>query len=135
MKTSGELEKLDRIATDAENDFWREAENTATSLITAKWDESETEENLYHVDVDRLFGDRCRVLKTTEIENDGMSGSAGSEHEWMVEEIWVVDGVLRIQCEGYEFDLEDFERHDVIHLIKLLEDFDPDAEATEDKSR
>lgn len=123
MKTASELEKLDRLATDAENDFWIEAGNTVTSLITAKCKESEDEKGVYEVDVDKLFGDECRILLTTEIENDEISGSDGSEWEWEVERIYVVDGVLTIQCEGYEFDLDNFERESVIRLAKLLEKY------------
>ena len=89
MKTANELEKLDRQVTDAENEFWIQAGNTVTSLITAKCKESEDEKGVYKVDVDKLFGDECRILHTTEIENDEISGSDGSEWEWEVEEIWM----------------------------------------------
>lgn len=121
MKTSGELERLDRIANDAENDFWMEAENTATSLITSK---CENVNGVYSVDVDELFGyegRECRVMTATEIVNDEVSGPDESKCEWEVEEIRVENGALTIQCEGNEFDLDNFERHDVIRLVKLLE--------------
>jgi hypothetical protein len=77
MKTANELEKLDREATDAENEFWIQAGETIASLLKEK---GECVNGVYSVDVEKLFGKDCATLYTTTIENDGVSGSEGSDH-------------------------------------------------------
>ena len=53
MKTADELEKLDRLVTDAENDFWIQAGETIASLLKEK---GECVNGVYSVDVEKLFG-------------------------------------------------------------------------------
>ena len=121
MKTTNELEKLDREATDAENEFWIRAGETIVSLIKEK---GKCENGVYFVDVGKLFGNDSTTLYTSTIRNDEVSGSEGSEYAWDVEEISVENGVINLQCEGYDFDLSDFERDSAIRLARLLEKYE-----------
>lgn len=121
MKTANELEKLDRLATDAENEFWIQAGETIVSLLKEK---GECVNGVYSVDVEKLFGNDCATLYTTTIENDGVPGSEGSDHEWDLEELCVENDILSIQCEGYDFNLSDFDRDSVILLARKLEKYD-----------
>lgn len=120
MKTANELEKLDREATDAENEFWIQAGETIASLLKEK---GECVNGVYSVDVEKLFGKDCATIYTTTIENDGVSGSEGSDHEWDLEELCVENDILSIQCEGYDFNLSDFERDSAILLARKLEEY------------
>ena len=118
MKTSGELERLDRIANDAENEFWIRAGETIVSLIKEKGTYAD---GIFCVDVGRLFGDEPATMRSTINENRNVSPSKEPCYDWDVEEIFVDKDVLYIECESIGFRLDEFERSDVVHLARLLE--------------
>ena len=111
MKTANELEKLDRLVTDAENDFWIQAGETIASLLKEK---GECVNGGYSVDVGKLFGKDCATLYTT---------SDRFGNEWDLEELCVENDVLSMQCDGFDFNLSDFERDSAILLARKLEEY------------
>ena len=112
MKTANELEKLDRLVTDAEDNFWIQAGETIASLLKEK---GECANGVYSVDVEKLFGKDCATLYTT---------SDRFDNEWDLEDLGVTEnGVLLIQCEGDDFNLSDLERDSAILLARKLEEY------------
>lgn len=115
MKTANELEGLDMQATDAENEFWIRAGETIQALIGAK---GRCVDGIYYVNVEKLFGKEPPILYTSTIKNDE------SEYSWIVDEVYLNDGVVMIQCGDDHFSPDSFRRSDVIRLARLLEKYD-----------
>lgn len=84
-------------------------------------------------------------MTTTSIQNDGMSGSEGSEWIWELEDIcyYPEQKSVSLFCEGYEFDVCDFDMdclHDLCHEIDVTdgkgpEDDDENKDEKDDKEK
>lgn len=115
MKTANELDGLDMQATDAENDFWIEANNTIQALIGAK---GRCVEGICYVNVEKLFGKEPAILHTYGAKNFGTNNSR------YVNKIYSEDGFVSIVCdEDNALRIDSFRRSDVVRLARLLEKY------------
>lgn len=117
MKTANELEGLDMQATDAENEFWIQANDTIQALIGAK---GKCVDNVYYVNVEKLFGKEPAILHTYGTKNFGTNNSR------YVNKIYSEDGFVSIVCdENWEnaLHIDSFRRSDVVRLARLLEKY------------
>lgn len=126
MKHSDELQRLkvlnEKIAL-TEDNFVTLAERMLVQLVMKKGIKNDDDNGYFFEDL----GDMC-CMRTKFPSNDEVSGSDGSEFEQNAEriEIYGDDGEdlnALIVTEVGEFDVEDFERDDVIDLIEYLESY------------
>ena len=122
--TSRELHELMLKKQWAEEEFYKQAGDYIYGLVHEKgYEENSCYGHVHRLTGDDIFGSGSKVLMTKVIENDGVSGSDGSEYEWELDELTDAEGVLTIMCEGYDFSLDDFEEESVVELAKKLEEY------------
>jgi hypothetical protein len=126
MKHSKDLQRLkvlnEKIDLTDDN-FTTLAERMLVKLVTKKGEKDDEGGSYTFEDL----GDMC-CMRTRFPSNDEVSGSDGSEFEQDVEriEIYGDDGDdlnALIVTEVGEFDVDDFEREDIIDLIEYLESY------------
>lgn len=113
-------EEIDRV----NDEFYKLADRMVVRLVQEKGIKNDDDNGYFFEDL----GDMC-CMRTTYPTNDEVSGSDGSEFEQNAERIETCgdDGEYTralIVTEVGEFDLEDFERDDIIDLIEYLESYE-----------
>ena len=118
------LKILNEESDSANDEFYKLADRMVVRLVMEKGIKNDDDNGYFFEDLDDMG-----CMYTTYPSNDEVSGSDGSEFEQNAERIETYGGdgeqlSALIVTEVGEFDLEDFERDDIIDLIEYLESYE-----------